>query len=105
MMTFDDTDACWSLNEASDRHAHASAPGRRLAAGQGEVRALGRTSSATAQNPSSIPPAHTLSARRSLNNLMGFIAIKWWASGLQHQSPHKHIRSCKIQSVQSSWGS
>ena len=72
MMTFDDPDARWSLNEASDRHAHASAPGRRLAAGQGEVRVLGRTSSATAQNPSSIPPYHTPSARRSLNNLTGF---------------------------------
>ena len=72
MMTFDDPDARWSLNEASDRHAHASAPGQRPAAGQGEVRELGRTSSATAQNPSSIPPAHTLSARRSLNNLQGF---------------------------------
>ena len=72
MMTLDDPDPRWSLNEASDRHAHASAPGQRPAAGQGEVRELGRTSSATAQNPSSIPPAHTLSARRSLNNLMGF---------------------------------
>ena len=49
MMTFDDPDARWSLNEAYDRHAHASAPGRRLAAGQGEVRVLGRRSSATAQ--------------------------------------------------------
>ena len=72
MMTFDDPDARWSLNEASDRHAHASAPGQRPAAGQGEVRELGRTSSATAQNLSSIPPSHTPSARRSLNNLMGF---------------------------------
>ena len=72
MMTFDDPDARWSLNEASDRHAHASAPGRRLAAGQGEVRVLGRTSSATAQDPSFIPPDHTQSARRSLNNLQGF---------------------------------
>ena len=72
MMTFDDPDARWSLNEASDRHAHASAPGQRPAAGQGEVRELGRTSSATTQDPSSIPPDHTQSARRSLNNLQGF---------------------------------
>ena len=72
MMTFDDPDARWSLNAASDRHAHASAPGQRPAAGQGEVRELGRTSSATAQDPSFIPPDHTQSARRSLNNLQGF---------------------------------